>query len=771
MKPNPLKTSTFISLSMLVTVITTLFYSTHAAPLGTAFTYQGQLNSDGNAATGLYDFSFALYDAASTGTQQGSTLTTNAVSVTNGYFIVVLDFGSAFDGNARWLDISVKTNAAGSYSPLAPRQPLTPTPYAMFANSAGSVSATNLTDTVPLAKLPGAVLTNNANSVNLSGSFAGNGAALTNLTAGQLTGIIPDARLSANVALLNASQTFTGQNNFKDPGTTNTGSLHVGGYAPNGDPKLIRFGDGSFVYLGENGSDDTMELRAARFFFNAGSVGIGTNNPSSMLHVVGTVAASAVGIGTVSPSDSLLEVQGDIRLSKHDLFLREGSDRNQGLGWYGAGKLFAGVNVDGPVLYGFGGGGLGSAGSTNLALRWIGNGQVIIDPTGLNAGSVTPGLTFGASSGEGIASVRAAGPNQFGLDFYTIFQRRLSLDNSGNLYVQGVVDTLGGTVTELRVNGTRALRLEQSVATNGAPNVIGGSVNNMVDSGYIGSFIGGGGATNWGGSAYNNRIMANFGVIGGGGNNLLSTNAGFATIGGGNNNSIQRNATFSTIAGGSANSIKTGASYSAIGGGSGNTIQTNSTYATVAGGRVNTIGTNSTVATIGGGFNNTITSNAPYATVPGGREAVASHYGQIAYSSGRFYNLGDAQASLLVLRASSFGTSAYTLALDGDTGTQFLTIPTGARWAFDILLVGSQTDGPAATFQIKGAIRNTGGVVAFVGTPTVTSLGADAGAATWTASVQANDTNDSLDIVVHGSGSVWTYWVANVRTVEVTPTN
>ena len=34
-------------------------------------------------------------------------------------------------------------------------------------------------------------------------------------------------------------------------------------------------------------------------------------------------------------------------------------DRNHGLGWYGSGKSFAGVNVDGPVSYGWSGGALG----------------------------------------------------------------------------------------------------------------------------------------------------------------------------------------------------------------------------------------------------------------------------------------------------------------------------------------------------------------------------------------------------------------------------
>ena len=42
---------------------------------GTAFTYQGQLNDNGSPADGTYDLRFAIFDAASGGTQQGATLT------------------------------------------------------------------------------------------------------------------------------------------------------------------------------------------------------------------------------------------------------------------------------------------------------------------------------------------------------------------------------------------------------------------------------------------------------------------------------------------------------------------------------------------------------------------------------------------------------------------------------------------------------------------------------------------------------------------------
>jgi hypothetical protein len=76
-----------------------------------------------------------------------------------------------------------------------------------------------------------------------------------------------------------------------------------------------------------------------------------------------------------------------VRINLHDLLLREGTDRFHGLGWYGANKLFAGQNINGPVLYGYAGGALGTAGSgTNWTLRWYDNGNVSVRGT-LNQGS------------------------------------------------------------------------------------------------------------------------------------------------------------------------------------------------------------------------------------------------------------------------------------------------------------------------------------------------------------------------------------------------
>ena len=151
---------------------------------GTAFTYQGRLNDGANAASGIYDLRFAIYDAVSAGVQQGNTLTNTATLISNGLFTVTLDFGSQFTGANRWLEIGVRTNGGGVFNTLAPRQSLTPTPYAIYsatAASAGSVAAANIIGTIPLAQLPATVVTNGASGVNLTGTFAGNGAGVTNV--------------------------------------------------------------------------------------------------------------------------------------------------------------------------------------------------------------------------------------------------------------------------------------------------------------------------------------------------------------------------------------------------------------------------------------------------------------------------------------------------------------------------------------------------------------------------------------------------------------
>src|SRR2546421_147242 len=106
-----------------------------------AFSYQGRLTDDGKPANGPYDFLMTLYDTATNGSVVGSSLFLNDVAVTNGLFTQVLDFGAfPFIGEPRWLEIWVRPGATnGPLTVLAPRQPLTAAPYALFAATAGTL--------------------------------------------------------------------------------------------------------------------------------------------------------------------------------------------------------------------------------------------------------------------------------------------------------------------------------------------------------------------------------------------------------------------------------------------------------------------------------------------------------------------------------------------------------------------------------------------------------------------------------------------------------
>lgn len=122
--------------------------SASAGPMGTAFTYQGQLYDASYPANGLYDFAFKLYDASSEGNQIGSDVNVADVNAIDGYFTVKLDFDSGvFGGEARWLRIGVRPgvqNDPCAYTLLSPRQEVTPAPHAIYAEGSNWNKLTNV---------------------------------------------------------------------------------------------------------------------------------------------------------------------------------------------------------------------------------------------------------------------------------------------------------------------------------------------------------------------------------------------------------------------------------------------------------------------------------------------------------------------------------------------------------------------------------------------------------------------------------------------------
>ena len=104
-----------------------------ATSLGTAFSYQGNLNFNGSPASGNFDFQFALYTVASSGSAV-DTITLTDQSVAAGLINASLDFTEVpFDGQALWIEVRVRPAGSGTYTTLTPRQSISATPYALFA--------------------------------------------------------------------------------------------------------------------------------------------------------------------------------------------------------------------------------------------------------------------------------------------------------------------------------------------------------------------------------------------------------------------------------------------------------------------------------------------------------------------------------------------------------------------------------------------------------------------------------------------------------------
>src|SRR5437773_3420699 len=86
--------------------------STAQTPLGTDFTYQGQLKASGLSAISAADFQFSLFNTQTGGVQVSPMLPKDNVGVLNGLFTTSLDFGvAAFNGEARWLEVAVRSPA------------------------------------------------------------------------------------------------------------------------------------------------------------------------------------------------------------------------------------------------------------------------------------------------------------------------------------------------------------------------------------------------------------------------------------------------------------------------------------------------------------------------------------------------------------------------------------------------------------------------------------------------------------------------------------
>jgi hypothetical protein len=284
------------------------------------------------------------------------------------------------------------------------------------------------------------------------------------------------------------------------------------------------------------------------------------------------------------------------------------------------------------------------------------------------------------------------------------------------------------------------------------------------------------------------------GVVVGGGNNQATGSYSFIGGGGDAGTAANRNVAsgdWSTVAGGNRNTASGKGSFVGGNGGDGANF-----YSNTASGVSSAIvcGTNNTASGLAGFIGAGITNNATatYGFIGGGNSNTANGFAS-AIVGGVHGNArsivgnhvfpacvtpianasGVSQTALLVLAKQTTDATPTALCSDPNaagTGNQVI-LPNNSAYYFRGEIVSGVTGGgDTKGFFIEGVIKRGANAAstALVGTPTVTSNYADAGASTWTIAVTADTTNGGLAVTFTGQASTTIRTVAQIRTTEMT---
>jgi len=277
--------------------------------------------------------------------------------------------------------------------------------------------------------------------------------------------------------------------------------------------------------------------------------------------------------------------------------------------------------------------------------------------------------------------------------------------------------------------GFRAAALEKNSA------VIGGDANQALVSNS--AVVGG---------STNTASQSNAFVGGGSSNTASGTNS--AVVGGSSNSASNTNA----FVGGGTSNIASG-QHTFVGGGSGNLA--NQSFSAVIGGGSNQA--TAQLSSVFGGANGSTRSIQGYTVFPASDGPVDAQVGK------------QQLATLLIGRQTTGATATVLTSNTGAAGTDNQVIlPNNSAYFFrGEVIAGKTAAGDAKGWTIEGVIKRGANAASttLVGS-TVTSLYADAGAATWSIAVTADTTNGGLKVEVTGQAATTIRWVAQIRTTE-----
>ncbi len=477
----------------------------------TDFTYQGYIEDGGSPVSGTCDFTFALFNAITDGAPVGTTQSATGVTVTDGIFSAVLDFGpGAFNGEDRWLEIRMACNG-GTSELLTPRQLITPAPYSAYAGSAPWAG---------LIGIPADIADGDADTNTTYG--AGSGLTLTGTT----FSVTPDAFWSTAG---NAAGTFLGTTTTTalDFRVNNERALRL---EPNAEsPNIIGGNSGNSVTGGAVGATISGGGYAANVNLvtdNYGTVGGGTYNQAGDNDAATDDAPSA----TVS-----------------------GGHLNTASGGYSAvgGGLNNAANGTSAAIGG------GNANVTSADFATVGGG------TGNQAQSVYTTVGGGkTNTASGSASTISGGEDNGTASSYS------TIGGGVNNRVEAAYGTIGGGGDLAIVESGNLVSDEWGTVSGGRDNQTGNDNASPNDAQYAtvgggrANTASGGSATVGGGST--NQALGPSTTVSGGLDNQANGDA--ATVGGGYSNAAS--ASYATISGGQFNTAS--GTNSTVPGGAGN---------------------------------------------------------------------------------------------------------------------------------------------------------------------------------------------------------
>jgi hypothetical protein len=279
----------------LLAVATSLVLATTALAQPTAFTYQGELKSGDQPASGLHDLRFKLFDAATGGTQVGTTLCANNVPVADGRFTTLIDFGPALvTAAARFLEIEVRADTgldcsdAGGFVTLSPRQALTAAPLASHSRTAFSLAAA---DGSP----------SNAVTVDNNGLVGIGTTAPTHSV--HIANAIPTLALQDTDSSGTSGGQQAGYISYRDSGNVERGWVGYGNVL-NPDFSVVnaRFsGDVNIMAFGSFGNVNLVPGPGGR-------VGVGTTTPTATLDVRGDIRLGSSGQFHATAGEEVLRI-------------------------------------------------------------------------------------------------------------------------------------------------------------------------------------------------------------------------------------------------------------------------------------------------------------------------------------------------------------------------------------------------------------------------------------------------------------------------------